>query len=467
MVTHKNFRVPCHGHKDGVDTASERSQEDLAHLKTNYKGKCHDDSSKAAIGVVAWLGKLKVQVCQQSAKVRDKNGAHTQHRSNKTVVDQRVDTTVLHHCPCVFGSWNVCLAIQSNVAEGIPVEEGDQPVEQSDEAAKNPNGDAANNVSPCSFLLLRNRARLADHVDNGNDQTSKADTTKGIRSRTFKGATSGTLGSTARSAAPEIPGSVHTSDSGMDGVLDPFAKPIHSKGNIDNKPDNLGAAASVRTARWIRPAAIGFVCDVDRDQGDRKPCRESNGGQATKCANDKNVAIGARHVNRSLQHDDTEWNTRNPADETDDSENTEDEEHDAGAPLLPVEIVDRSADSKDTVKNAGDPDKLLGKIAGTQEIRPRHRESDTEHKDEQNQRVGVQAKIIARTVDASTIEAPVVRVLVDGKTRDGDIAEENSNELGGASILEAFFHQKTSDKLTKRPAQMSLNFGFSILKASS
>lgn len=389
VVAHQDFRVPGHGHKDGVDTASERSQEDLAHLKTDDKGECHDDSSKGAIGVVAWFGKLKVQVCQQSAKVRDENGAHSQHGSNKTVVDQRVDTAVLHHSPCVFSSRNVCLAIQSNMAESIPVEKGDQPVEQSDEAAKDPNEDAAHNVSLRSFLSLCNRARLSEHVDNGDDQTSKTDTTKGIRSRTLEGATSSTLGSTAWSATPEIPGSVHTSNGSMDGVLNPLAKPVHGECNIDDQPNNLGAAASTRAARWIRSAAIGLIRDVNRDQSNGKPCGKGNGGQTTKCANDKNMPVSARHVDRSLQHDDTEWNTRNPADKTDDSENAEDEKHDPGAPLFSVEIVDGSSECKDAVKNAGDPDKLLGEIAGTQEIRPRHGERDAEHKDKQNQGVGV------------------------------------------------------------------------------
>lgn len=215
----------------------------------------------------------------------------------------------------------------------------------------------------------------------------------------------------------------------MDGVLQPLTYPVHGKCHIDDQADDLGGTASAIGTGRIGAAAIRLVGDIYRDQRDGKPRGECHRDQASDGTDQEHVPVGPGHIDRRLQHDDTEGNARDPADEADGREDAEDQEHDPRAPLFADEIVNGGADGEDDVENARDPDKLLGEISRAQDIGPRERERDAEDKDEQDQRVGVQREGVGRAVDTTAIEALVGRIFVDRQAGNRDIAQEDSDEL--------------------------------------
>lgn len=215
----------------------------------------------------------------------------------------------------------------------------------------------------------------------------------------------------------------------MHGILQPLAQPVHGKGHIDDEADDLGGTASAIGTGRICAAAIRLIRDVYRDQRDREPGRKGHGDHASDGTDQKHVPVGPRHIDRRLQHDDTEGDAWDPADEADCREDAEDQEDDPGPPFFTDEIVDAGADGEDHVENPRDPDKLLGEISRPQEIRPREHNGDAEDKDEQDQRVGVEGEAVGRVVDAAAIEAPLSGIFVDRQARDGNIAQEDGDEL--------------------------------------
>lgn len=82
------------------------------------------------------------------------------------------------------------------------------------------------------------------------------------------------------------------------------------------------------------------------------------------------MTIATRHVNGGLEHNHTEWNPRNPADETNHGKYTKQKEHNTSAPLLSVKVVDGCADGEDAVEYTGNPDELLRKVTRAEKVRP-------------------------------------------------------------------------------------------------
>jgi hypothetical protein len=109
----------------------------------------------------------------QCAEVRDSGCSHGQDWTNETLVDQRIDTTVLDELPSVLCALEVVLAVQRHVAEGIAVDELNSPIEQANDALQEAKGNAAAHVASLGLLLLRNRAQLANAVDDGDQETAQ------------------------------------------------------------------------------------------------------------------------------------------------------------------------------------------------------------------------------------------------------------------------------------------------------
>ena len=49
VILNESWTVPGHCNEDGVDTSTKGSQQDLASLQTNDKGKAHDDLDELAL----------------------------------------------------------------------------------------------------------------------------------------------------------------------------------------------------------------------------------------------------------------------------------------------------------------------------------------------------------------------------------------------------------------------------------
>ena len=102
------------------------------------------------------------------------------------------------------------------MTEGVAVEELHKPVEKSYEASENPERYATNHTTLCCFLLLGDGTGLAHHVDKGDQQTSKTDTTERIGGGAFQSTSCSSLW---RSTTAKVPGAVDSGNGGMDGVL--------------------------------------------------------------------------------------------------------------------------------------------------------------------------------------------------------------------------------------------------------
>lgn len=161
-----------------------------------------------------------------------------------TYVDESIDTAVLDHFPSVLGGRDVGLAVEGNVRESVAVEQGDGPVKEADETAKDAEEDVADHVAVGSSLRTCNGAHVAQEVDDGDDQTAKADGTKAVRQSALQCA----AGGTAREVVDaEVPGTVDARNSNVDDVLENLGDPVHGKGDEDDESGD-GAGATIRVA---------------------------------------------------------------------------------------------------------------------------------------------------------------------------------------------------------------------------
>lgn len=106
------------------------------------------------------------------------------------------------------------------------------------------------------------------------------------------------------------------------------------------------------------------------NKGHRKPSAKSKCDDATDCADQKDVPKALGNIHRLLQHYHTEWDSRNPTDETNDGEDTEEGEYDGRRPIVLTEIVYRGPDSEDNLQYARDPNELLSECTSHRKIEP-------------------------------------------------------------------------------------------------
>lgn len=66
---------------------------------------------------------------------------------NITHVDECINTAVLDHLPGILGRREVGLSVESNVAEGISVEEIDSPLQDAENTSKNTEQNIAKDVT--------------------------------------------------------------------------------------------------------------------------------------------------------------------------------------------------------------------------------------------------------------------------------------------------------------------------------
>ena len=94
VIVDHGSRVECRSNKDGVNSARNWRDKDLADLQPDNESKCDDDGSELAVAIVARRCEYQVQVCEESASISHKSGAHGQHRTDQAFVDEGVDAAV-------------------------------------------------------------------------------------------------------------------------------------------------------------------------------------------------------------------------------------------------------------------------------------------------------------------------------------------------------------------------------------
>ena len=116
------------------------------------------------------------------------------------------------------------------------------------------------------------------------------------------------------------------------------------------------------------------------NKGHWEPSTKSERNETTDCTNGKNVPKTLGNIHCLLQHYHTEWDSRNPADETYDGENTEKGENYSRWPVVLAEVVDGSPNTEDNLEYARDPDELLGERTSHGEVEPWEGKGDSEDK---------------------------------------------------------------------------------------
>lgn len=179
-LLNQNLRIERHGDKERSHTTLDRHQEDIGDLEADKEGEGHNYGGEGVAVVVGGLGEGDVEIGEERANVGNEDGAHGEDGIDETFVDESINATVPHHCPGCLSGWYICLPVQGNVGESIFVDELNSPIKKTDEASQDAKEDLAHEVSLRCLILLGNRACLAEELDNGNDQASKADTAKTV-----------------------------------------------------------------------------------------------------------------------------------------------------------------------------------------------------------------------------------------------------------------------------------------------
>lgn len=144
------------------------------------------------------------------------------------------------------------------------------------------------------------------------------------------------------------------------------------------------------------------------------------------------MSVLLTHINASLEHESGKGDSLNPRVEAEGEEKAEDEEDNAGGPVLLVEIEDGGSNGEADVEDAGDPDKLLGEKAGKPHVGVREDEGDDENKGEKNNGVAVEREAVGGTVNIAAVGSGCVAV--DGNARDCNEASEDEEELESVSF---------------------------------
>lgn len=163
--------------------------------------------------------------------------------------------------PCVLSSRDVGLAVEGNVGEGIAVEELNSPVKDANEATKDAEKDRANQITLGGILLLSDGTELAQAVDDGNNKTAKADTSKAIGYRALESSPGRALWHVVRA---KVPGAIDSRNGRVNGVLEPLRDPVRCECDEDKQANDFSLAASSSTSAARRIAAW-LVLDVHGD----------------------------------------------------------------------------------------------------------------------------------------------------------------------------------------------------------
>ena len=125
----------------------------------------------------------------------------------------------------------------------------------------------------------------------------------------------------------------------MNGIFKPFREPVRRKGDEHDQADDLALSTTAHSfaTSWVLPWMVLYV---NGDEGDGEPCAERCCYDSADEADQVDMAIMLRDIDACLQYESTEWNARDPTDEANDREYTEDQEDNASAPVFSTQEVD-------------------------------------------------------------------------------------------------------------------------------
>lgn len=144
--------------------------------------------------------------------------------------------------PGILSSRDIRLSIKSDIRESVAIDELHRPIQNPNEASQDTESNSSGNVTLVRFLPLSNRDGLPEHIDERNNQATKADTTKTIRHGPSESTTSSSFWETTRLSRAKEPTTVYTSDGSVDCIFEPLGDPIpvfFSKSKLSNHFDDI------------------------------------------------------------------------------------------------------------------------------------------------------------------------------------------------------------------------------------
>ena len=144
----------------------------------------------------------------------------------------------------------------------------------------------------------------------------------------------------------------------MHRVFDPFSDPVTRKRDEDQQSDDFGCWTAATTSGGARaggipsvpvPVPARLILDVNGDQGDRVPGSKGQGDEPTDGANKEHMSKVFCHIHRLLEHDNAEWNSRNPAYEANDTKDAKDCKHNGSGIVVFDKVINSGADSKNNM----------------------------------------------------------------------------------------------------------------------
>ncbi|KAI6772884.1 hypothetical protein HG530_003842 [Fusarium avenaceum] len=320
-------------------------------------------------------------VSQKSTGVRDEKGTEGKDRSDETVVDKSVDSTVLNHLPGILCSCEIGLAVEGNVAEGVAVEELDGPLQKTKQATDAAEDRVADHAAIRSLLVTSSVTKLAQELHDGYQQATQTDGTKAV---------------------------------------------VHGKGDEGDKTDDLALAATSIGARRIVVGRLVF--DVDSYQSDRVPSGESRSNDASDKTSEIDMAVLLADIDGGSEHKSRKGDSRDPSPEAESHEKTKDQEHYSSGPVFAVQVKDGRSNCEAHIENTGDPDKLLREYSCKPDICEREDKCDGEDKHEEDDGTRVERKVVAIAIDSITSVTLVRSVSLKNETRHSGKADHDGDQ---------------------------------------
>jgi hypothetical protein len=114
----------------------------------------------------------------------------------------------VHLLPSSLRRYKVALSVESDVGEGVTVQELNRPVQNADQALQTAQEYDSNDISILGRTLSSRRANLAQELDDSHDETSKTDAAEAV----CKGSLERPSGRAFRKVvvAHKVPRAIHT-----------------------------------------------------------------------------------------------------------------------------------------------------------------------------------------------------------------------------------------------------------------
>nr|POF06841.1 hypothetical protein CFP56_77049 [Quercus suber] len=146
-----------------------------------------------------------------------------------------------HVLPSSFCALDVVPAIERDIRECVAVDKLHSPVQETDDASEDAERDARGHITGVGFMLSGDRAGLAEHVDDGHQQTTQADGTEAVRQSAASSTSRWPFGWVAWG---KVPCAVHARDGDVDDILENLGDPVAGERDEDDQSDDRRRATA-------------------------------------------------------------------------------------------------------------------------------------------------------------------------------------------------------------------------------